>query len=135
MFYNTKAKEILDVIIDELKKSEKAQGATLLAVYKHLRAADDIVIDCATKLAPYQSPKLESIEVNKKVEHRYVIRAPQQSKSTQDWVNLTGANKEDNKVKVPYIKPPAPFTIHDMESMEQEDIDDEDINEQRRTLQ
>ena len=40
------------------------------------------LIDVASKLAPYEHAKLQSVEVKAKVEHRFVVRAPQPIKDT-----------------------------------------------------
>lgn len=97
LFYDVKAKLLLEKIVEENKKSDKARGDIEVWAYKELRKCDDIVIDCAHKLAPYQSPKLESIEVKKQVEHRYVMRTPSPIKDTNEWMRVTGANKIDHE--------------------------------------
>lgn len=122
IFYNNKARKILDEIIKAMKAGN-ASAPELLMAYKLLKETDVLAIDCATKLAPYQTPKLESIETKQKIEHRYVLRAPPQMKSTDEWAKAVGANKEEPitaKVKTHDVKP---FTIHD--APEVDDIEDE----------
>ena len=94
VFYSKKANKILTEIIKAMKESN-ASAAELLMAYKLLKETDMLAIDCATKLAPYQTPKLESIETKQKIEHRYVLRAPPQMKSTEEWAKAVGANKEE----------------------------------------
>lgn len=123
VFYSNKANKILVEIIKALKDSN-ASAPELLMAYKLLKETDMLAIDCATKLAPYQTPKLESIETKQKIEHRYVLRAPPQMKSTEEWVKAVGI-KEDEKNPTSHIKPitPKPFTIHDAPDVDE--IEDE----------
>jgi len=120
--YDTKAKDILNALISSLKSQEKAQFDKIKAMYLQMRQCDDIVIDCAHKLAPYQSPKLESVEVNKKVEHRYVLQVPQPMKTKEDWMNHVGATKiksEEMTRDLPATSKIAP-SVHDFSEDEDE---------------
>ena len=71
----------------------------------------------ASKLAPYTHPKLEAIEVKSEVEHRFVIRAPNQIASVDEWVKQTGAQrlKIEQHVNDQDVKPQE-------EEMQQDDI-------------
>ena len=97
VFYNQEANEMGLKIWELLKQGDKARGDKLADMYKAMMRINDLAIECATKLAPYQSAKLESVEVKKTVEHRYVIRAPAQLKSVQDW---------SQQVKLEALPPP-----------------------------
>jgi ribosomal 50S subunit-recycling heat shock protein len=125
--YNTKAREILAFLIENYKKSDKAQFEKLKQLYIQMRQCDEIVIDCAHKLAPYQSPKLESVEVRSKVEHRYVMQVPQPMKSAADWMKMTGAEalKESDTVKVVAVKKTVP-SIHDFVDEDEQYLDEAD---------
>jgi hypothetical protein len=113
--YDKEAKEILAFLIKTVKDSPIANNAQLKSLYSLMEKADERAIECASKLAPYQTPKLESIEVKGKVDHRYVIRAPQNMQSVDQWMKYTGAERlkieELNKEK-PNKPPPTP-SIHD----------------------
>jgi len=125
--YNKEAKEILAYLVKETKERNPNSPA-LKQLYQMMDKADNIVIDCAHKLAPYQSPKLESIEVRNKVEHKFIIRAPQKITSVEEWTKITGAEqlKQDNfDKKQSVITPPAP-SIHDF------DTDDDEIETLKR---
>ena len=87
-FYNDKAMVIAKEICELLKKADKAQGAKLAEMFKHMMRFNDIVIDCAVKLAPYQSARLESVEVKRKVEHSFVIKAPIQMPNSKNWMEM-----------------------------------------------
>lgn len=118
--YNKEAKEILNYLITEIKNNNKNSPA-LKQLYLLMQKADDIVIDCAHKLAPYQTPKLESIEVKSRIEHKFVIRSPQQVKSVEEWMKVTGAElvKLDDKAEDVSIKD----IIEDKYDPEQDEID------------
>ena len=117
--YNNEAKEILAYLIKEVKEQNKNSPA-LKSLYQLMDKADSIVIDCAHKLAPYQTPKLESIEVRNKVEHKFVLRAPKAVHSLEEWSKLTGADKlnsdQVNTLKKE-ITPPAK-SLYDFEEDE-----------------
>lgn len=127
--YNKEAKEILNYLIEQIKQQNK-NSPVLKQMYQLMQRADDIVIDCAHKLAPYQSPKLETIEVRNKVEHKFVLRAPKTVASVEEWAKLTGAEKiavDEVKAK---IKEQAPIveSLHDFDEIEDE------INTQKHLL-
>lgn len=86
-FYNSKANELVAGIVEVLKKSEISQGKRLHEMYKMMHSHNEIVIDCAAKLAPYQSSKLQSVELTKKEIKRYVLQVPVPAGSTQEWLN------------------------------------------------
>jgi hypothetical protein len=95
IFYDQKAKSLLVKMHDSLKedKSDASKKRTELAIYcyKEMRKCDDLAIECATKLAPYQTPKLVSVESKTKTEHKFVIRAPRVPSDKDDWMKNTGA--------------------------------------------
>lgn len=117
--YNKEAKEILSYLLEQLKLQNKNSPA-LKSLYQLMQKADDLVIDCAHKLAPYQSPKLESIEVRNHVEHRFVLRAPKPVANVEDWMKLTGAEKLKSDQINPIKKPLSPIepSLYDFEEDE-----------------
>lgn len=128
--YNKEAKEILNYLIEQMKLQNKNAPA-LKTLYQLMAKADDVAIDCAHKLAPYQTPKLESIEVKSKTIHQFVLRAPQSVKSVEQWMAQTGAEKLNSELvnrkldnKVMDIEP----SIHDY------DQDEDEINTHRELL-
>lgn len=87
VFYDKKAKELYFEIKKVLKSSDGAQRGDILAqMTKYMQRANDICIDCASKLAPYQSPRLQSMEVKKNVTHRFVIQAPKPATDSSAWL-------------------------------------------------
>lgn len=101
IFYDEKGRKLFLDIREYLAKHEDKRGDLLAKMAKLMSECKAIAIECASKLAPYQSPKLESIEVNKKVTHRYVIQAPHQISNADDWlksinkpIKLIETNKE-----------------------------------------
>lgn len=92
-FYDKTAKDIITDIILRLKEENgRGTGSELAMMYKRFHECTDIAIRCAEKLAPYEHPKLESIEVKKELTHRFVLRAPPATIDTKEW--LTTAQKE-----------------------------------------
>ena len=91
--FESKANKIVAVMIEMIKSTQKSNYQELKILYTEFRRCSELACDYATKLAPYQSPKLESIEVKSEVEHRFVLRVPHQMKSVEEWAKLTGANK------------------------------------------
>lgn len=87
MFYDQHGEGLFLKVREFIQTGDKARGDLLAAMAKKMTECKQIAIECASKLAPYQSPKLESIEVNKKVTHRYVIEAPKQFKDSGTWLN------------------------------------------------
>ncbi len=75
-------------MIAELKK--QGGRADLAAVmYKHMAEAKKMAIDCASKLAPYESPRLEAIEVKQKTVTKFVIESPTAIKDQSQWLSNT----------------------------------------------
>ena len=58
------------------------------------------MIECAKYLAPYQSPRLESIEHKGEIEHKYVIQAPKAIRDTSDWLESTKLIDRNNATVV-----------------------------------
>jgi hypothetical protein len=119
--YDKEAKEILSFLIEQIKK-QNANSSALKSMYQLMQKADDIAIDCAHKLAPYQDAKLATIEVRNKIEHRFVLRAPKQIESVESWMKQTGAEKlrsdQINPIKQQFA--PTEPSLHDYD--EEEDI-------------
>lgn len=93
LFYDQKGKTLLKKMVDSLESSsdDKKRAELSIYCYKEMRKCDDLAIECATKLAPYQTPKLVSVESKTKAEHRFVIRAPRAPSSKEDWMKGAGA--------------------------------------------
>lgn len=119
--YDKEAKEILTYLISEMKAQNKNSPA-LKSLYQMMSKADEVAIECAAKLAPYQTAKLESIEVKSKIQHSFVIRAPQRIANLEDWQKITGATAlpPDTKVEEKQLAPIQP-SIHDF------DLEDDEI--------
>lgn len=131
MFYAEKSQTILKAIIQDMNDNPEGGDAKLrIQAMRMLKESDELAIDCAVKLAPFQSPKLESVEVNNKVEHRYVMRAPAQFKSTDDWAKATGAKHQDDTkdISTEVYQPPSRLHIQDLSEPE------DDFEDQRRSL-
>src|SRR4029077_12319893 len=121
--YHNEHKICLQYMID-LVKTNNTNLPQIKQLYMLMNKAGEVAIDCADKLAPHQSPKLESIEVRNQVEHRFVIRSPEKAKSIEEWAKMTGAQTIDydpNSKKENTIQEPVP-SIHDYDE-EADEID------------
>lgn len=98
IFYNAKAQEIANFIISVIESGKMARGDLLAQIHKDMHRFNDIVIECASKLAPYQSPKLETVEVKQKITHRFVVAAPKPIANTQSWLNEINQSKVNGKL-------------------------------------
>jgi hypothetical protein len=100
-FYDSKAMHWGKEIVEALKKADKHDGAKMALMYKEMMRLNDLVIECAAKILPYQTPRLESVEVKKTTEHRFVIAAPKLANNSSNWLN---AVNEEAKMLPPPIK-------------------------------
>lgn len=91
-FFHTQAEGLIAKIILILKEDKKPRGDILALMYKKFEQCAEKARECAAKLAPYQSPRLESIETKTEVEHRFVVRIPNKYENSQEW--LANATKE-----------------------------------------
>jgi hypothetical protein len=119
IYYNDKAIP-LHCRITELLTQTGANPSLIVQLYKKLHELNILVIDCASKLAPYQSAKLQTIEVKSKVEHKFVIAAPMPQKDSQTWLKAAG---------VPQLSAPQIPKIVDVD-FEESNNNNIDINSQ-----
>ena len=86
VFYEDKGLTLLLAIKREIKENSSSRGDLLVSMTKNLLHCKDMAIECAHKLAPYQAPKLQSIEVKKKITHKFVIQGPDTIKDSNIWL-------------------------------------------------
>lgn len=91
-FNHTKAKDIITEILVHLKKDD-VRGDLIALMYKEYGRVQDILIDCANKLAPFEDAKLQAMEVKTKSEHVFVIQAPKISKDVSSWLQEVGGKR------------------------------------------
>src|SRR5688572_200577 len=84
VFWHNEGQKIIKLLIDKL--NNEGEGRRAAEIAKIWRGVDDRWIDIAAKLAPYQSAKLSSVQINKKIEKRFVISAPQVIPEKKDWL-------------------------------------------------
>ena len=101
--------------IEELLRLQGADATEIRLHYETARKTREQMIDVASKLAPYLHPKLESIDVNQKTEHRFVIVAPPMVKDTRDFYSLIGKTEkapiEATQKIVEFNKKPEPEVL------------------------
>ena len=86
VFYHEKAQKIADFLLKIVEQNYTSRGDLFVALHKDMNQFNNIAIECASKLAPYQTPKLESIEVKKDITHRFVVVAPKVISNSQEWL-------------------------------------------------
>ena len=92
MFYHGKAYDIYASIKNVLMQSPDA--GLLVALNRDMHKFNTLAIECATKLAPYQSQRLEALEIRQNVTHRYVIKAPMPDMDPSQWLQAAGVNSD-----------------------------------------
>jgi len=93
VFYESRGTDLFVALKKELKDNGAARGDLLVALSKQIIHCNDMAVECAHKLAPYQNAKLQSIEVKKKVTHKFVIQAPKPSQDPEHWLQLAEQTK------------------------------------------
>lgn len=98
VFYDTKANKLLSLTYQAVKERNAVLAGELL---RDIGKVHDRLADFANKVLPYISPRLQSLEINKKVTKRYVFRAPSVMKDSQQWLDKV---KEEQKL-IPKFDP------------------------------
>lgn len=86
LFYRDQAATLCEKIM-ELLKEQNARGDLIAMMYKYANEAKKMTIDCANKLAPYESPKLQAIEVKQTSITKFVIEAPTLATDPSSWLS------------------------------------------------
>lgn len=92
LFYRDQATTLCEKIM-ELLKEQNSRGDLIAMMYKYCNEAKKMTIDCANKLAPYESPKLQAIEVKETSVTRFVIEAPTLATNPQSWLDNVKSEK------------------------------------------
>jgi hypothetical protein len=114
--------EVRELLIAKLRSDKVASPVEILRIVQKYGDSVERAIECATKAAPYWHPKLEAIEVKSEVEHKYVVHAPDQMISVQEWAIKTGAAFLESDHKSTDIKAkhqPAKPSLYDYEDTDQ----------------
>lgn len=110
-------------IISEIKRrlQDSGNGKDALALAKIWKGYEDRWYEIASRLAPYQSAKLSSIEVKGGTVTKYIVEVPRRAKDAKEWLE---------QVEVDRKALPAPITIKSAIQTDDtiDDIEYEDIN-------
>lgn len=99
LFYRDQAETLCEKIIETLK-ANNARGDLVAMMYKYANEAKKMAIDCANKLAPYESPKLQAIEVKNTTITKFVIEAPTLETNQDKWLtNVMNEQKMLTNIK------------------------------------
>lgn len=123
LFWRGEGQKLIKQLIKAVEDKEIRLAVQLAKTWK---GVDDRWIDIAAKIAPYQTAKLSSIEVNKTEVKRFVIAAPPLVPNKKDWLE---------KVEYEQKILPKPVVITNVLKDDDDTIDEieyEDINETYR---
>ena len=121
-FNHNVAQDIIAGIIVLLKKDVPPRGDLLAQMYKEYSRTADLAVDCAAKLAPYESPKLQSMEVKTENIHRFVVRTPAPAATTEEWMKTSGATHAPQRQIEPIHRVAQLEEIEDVEIVEDVEI-------------
>ncbi len=93
IFYRDQAATLCEKIM-ELLKEQNSRGDLIAMMYKYANEAKKMTIDCANKLAPYESPKLQAIEVKETRVTKFVIEAPTLATNPASWLENVKSEKK-----------------------------------------
>lgn len=119
-FWHDEGRKLIQRLTKAVEEKDVRLAVSLAKVWK---GVDDRWIEIATKLAPYQAPKMSAIEINKNETKRFVICAPQVIPDKKTWLE---------KVEMDQRLLPKPHVISNVVKEDSGLIDEaeyEDINE------
>lgn len=114
LFWGEEGKKLLKVVYHCVSTQSGIEASKLLREFSDI---NNRAIDIASKLAPYQSPKLSSTEINTKKVTKFVIVAPKVIKNVSDWEKLVS---QDQKAL------PKPSMIQKSQEMEDLEVTQDD---------
>lgn len=114
VFWGGKGKKLIELTHKCLLNGHIVEAARFM---KEFNDVNNRAIDIAAKLAPYQSAKHASIEINSKITKQYVIVAPRISRDAQDWLTTI---KQDQKSLPKPIEIPQKPTYEEIEEAQYE---------------
>lgn len=83
LFWRNEGKKLVQAIYSLVSTQDGKLAAKLANTFKDI---NDRTVEIATRLAPYQTPKLSSMELKSNKTIRYVIEAPKLSPNTSSWL-------------------------------------------------
>lgn len=125
VFYDTRANKLLSHTYQAVKEQNAVLAGELL---RDLGKIHDRLADFANKVLPYISPRLQSLEINKKVTKRYVFRVPHNIKDSSKWLEKV---KEEQKL-IPKFDVNKAMEVEEAEEIEDNELDYEIDRRERR---
>jgi hypothetical protein len=99
LYYRDQAENVCEKIM-ELLKTQGSRADMIAMMYKYMNEAKKMAVDVAAKLAPYESPRLEAVEVTQKKITKFVIEAPTLESNPDTWLaNAKAEQKLLNKIR------------------------------------
>lgn len=84
LFWSDEGKKLVAAVYHLVSNQDGKLAAKLMNTFKDV---NDRAVEVATRLAPYQTPKLSSIEVASKKTIKFVIEAPKLAPNLGTWLN------------------------------------------------
>lgn len=85
-FLRFSAEGLIARIITILESDTNTDGKLVAMMYREMSRVQDKIIEVAAKMAPYQEPKLESIDTKIENEHRFVVFGAHRAETAEDWL-------------------------------------------------
>lgn len=114
LFWGDEGKKLVKLVYKCLQSGHVVEAGRFMREFNDV---NNRAIDIAAKLAPYQSPKLSSTELNTKKTTKFVIVVPNVSKTPQDWL---GAIQKDQRLLPKPVEIPQKPTYPDVEAIDYE---------------
>jgi hypothetical protein len=77
-------------------------GKAIASMYKEQSRIQDKILDFASKLAPYEAPRLESIDTKEVVEYQFVVFGKHRAQSFEEW--LENCKSDSQLIEADYRK-------------------------------
>lgn len=127
LFWHSEGTRIIKALNHKLNMDgEGREAARLAAIWKNV---DDRWIDIAAKLAPYQSPKLSSVETKTEVTVKHVVRPYTRAKDHAEF--LARVTEDEKFLPKPQVVTNL-YNDHTIDDIEYENVNQENDDNSRK---
>lgn len=116
-YLNNNAKRIIKAVRSAIKDSNAVLCGELL---KELGKVDDRLLEFGKQILPYIQPRLQALEINKKVTKRYVVRVPTVIQNTDQWLQKV----KQEQALIPKFDVNKAMQVEEVEEIEEDDYDE-----------
>jgi hypothetical protein len=96
-FFNEQAEQLTQELIAALKK-QSVRSEVLLNLYREMLQHRRDACDTASKLIKFTAPALESVSMEQKTEHRFVIQCPEPIEDVTEWLKKCEAHNRSKAI-------------------------------------